>query len=266
LFDVLHLKLATPLVKGGSFSDGVSFIYKGDKKIQGDIEDGAIDDDIVSIITSKVFDDNGTPIKGVRITINNHKKFGFTYTRIDGEFDIAVNGDNYYDVSYKKEGFITVQRKAKPKSNDFEILNKIVMIPFSPKVTKIDLNKVSELSIAKGDIIEDSDGKREAVLMFQPQTKAKAVLSDGTEVELSNISVRATEFTVGENGLDRMPAELPRNTAYTYAIELSIDEAEEKGATTVKFDKPVFYYLDNFIGFPVGGIVPVGYYDREKGY
>jgi len=186
--------IATPLVKGGSFSDGVSFIYKGDNKIQGDVEDGAIDDDIVSIIRGKVLDNDGNPIKGVRITINNHKKYGFTYTRADGEFDIAVNGNNYYDVSYKKTGFITVQRKAKPKSNNFKVLNKIIMIPFSQKVTKIDLAKVSDLTIAKGDVVEDEDGKREAVLMFQPQTKVKAVLSDGSEVELNNISVRALEM------------------------------------------------------------------------
>ena len=62
-----------------------------------------------------------------------------------------------------------------------------------------------------------------------------------------------------------MPALLPQNTGYTYAVDLSIDEAEENRAVTVKFDKPVIDYVDNFIGFPVGGIVPVGDYDRSKG-
>jgi hypothetical protein len=62
-----------------------------------------------------------------------------------------------------------------------------------------------------------------------------------------------------------MPAELPINTGYTYAVELSIDEAESQGVKTINFDKPVINYVDNFIGFPVGGIVPVGYYDREIG-
>ena len=45
---------------------------------------------IVSIITGKVFDDNGTPIKGVRITINNHKKFGFTYTSLWGLVGLGI--------------------------------------------------------------------------------------------------------------------------------------------------------------------------------
>ena len=30
------------------------------------------------------------------------------------------------------------------------------------------------------------------------------------------------------------------------------------------FDRPVPFYVDNFLNFPVGTIVPVGYYDRDK--
>jgi len=36
------------------------------------------------------------------------------------------------------------------------------------------------------------------------------------------------------------------------------------GAERVKFDKPVTVWVDNFLGFPVGEIVPVGYYDRDR--
>jgi hypothetical protein len=57
-----------------------------------------------------------------------------------------------------------------------------------------------------------------------------------------------------------MPAILPPNSAYTYCAELSID-----GAERVRFDKPVITWVDNFLGFDVGGIVPVGYYDRDRG-
>src|SRR5690606_17758412 len=31
----------------------------------------------------------------------------------------------------------------------------------------------------------------------------------------------------------------------------------------VIFDKPVIMYVDNFLGFAVGEIVPIGYYDRN---
>jgi hypothetical protein len=77
-------------------------------------------------------------------------------------------------------------------------------------------------------------------------------------VPITDLSVRATEYTVGENGPAAMPGELPLNSAYTYAVELSIDEAMMAGAEVVEFSQPIPYYVDNFLGFPSGIEVPSG--------
>ena len=47
-----------------------------------------------------------------------------------------------------------------------------------------------------------------------------------------------------------MPGELPPTSGYTYAVELSVDEAVEAGATEVRFDEPVITYVENFLDFP----------------
>jgi YD repeat-containing protein len=60
-----------------------------------------------------------------------------------------------------------------------------------------------------------------------------------------------------------MPAELPAHTAYTYAVELSADEALAVGASSVLLSAPVPMYVENFIEAPVGTAVPTGYYDRS---
>jgi len=91
------------------------------------------------------------------------------------------------------------------------------------------------------------------------------VLPNGDTVALNSIHVRATEYSVGPNGLQAMPAELPPTNGYTYCVELSADEAIASGSKTVSFNKPVSIYVENFLGFPVGAKVPAGYYDREKG-
>jgi hypothetical protein len=59
-----------------------------------------------------------------------------------------------------------------------------------------------------------------------------------------------------------MPGALPPSSGYTYAVELSIDEALAAGATRVNFNHPVPVYVDNYLGFSVGEIVPAGWYDR----
>jgi RHS repeat-associated protein len=69
---------------------------------------------------------------------------------------------------------------------------------------------------------------------------------------------------VGERGPEAMPGTLPATTSYTYAVELSVDEADAIGAHSVVFDRPVGFYLENFLDFPVGTVVPLGYYDRAK--
>lgn len=77
--------------------------------------------------------------------------------------------------------------------------------------------------------------------------------------------IRVTEYTVGSRGEEAMPAELPTFTAYTYAVEMSVDQATVNGSTEVVFNKPVSYFVENYLGFPVGSAVPAGFYNRTLG-
>jgi RHS repeat-associated protein len=62
-----------------------------------------------------------------------------------------------------------------------------------------------------------------------------------------------------------MPGTLPGSSAYTYAVDFTVDEAEALGATKVDFAVPVYSYMENFVGVPVGTQIPVGYYDKALG-
>ena len=81
----------------------------------------------------------------------------------------------------------------------------------------------------------------------------------------SRLTVRQTEYTVGALGPESMPSELPPTSGYTYYLELTADEELAVGAIGVEFSQPVIFYLENFIGFAVGGNAPVGFYDRQNG-
>ena len=79
---------------------------------------------------------------------------------------------------------------------------------------------------------------------------------NGTKtLELKTLTTRATEYRTPES----MPARLPASSAFTWCAEFSVD-----GVERVQFEKPVIVWVDNFLGFPVGEIVPVGYYDRDR--
>jgi hypothetical protein len=62
-----------------------------------------------------------------------------------------------------------------------------------------------------------------------------------------------------------MPGTLPANSGYTYAADFTADEAQASGAISVTFSRPVEFYLQNFLNLPVGEVVPMGFYDQQKG-
>jgi RHS repeat-associated protein len=258
-------KVAPPIAASGitPLLDAVAFLYSGNNPIQTGVAPDTIDSERVAVIRGQVLNKQNQPLPGVRISIKGHPNLGQTYSRIDGHFDMAVNGGGNLTLDYEKDGYLPVQRKINTTWRDYSFAEEIVMIPLDMQVTSIDLSS-PVLQVARGTVQTDSEGNRQATLLFPAGTTATMTLPDGSSQPLSSLSVRATEYTVGENGPQSMPGELPPNSAYTYAVELSVDEALSANASTVTFNQPVPLYVDNFLDFPVGEAVPAGYYDREK--
>lgn len=248
-----------------TMSSVTSFLYTGDNPIQTGVAPGTIDSKRVAVLRGKVLDRNNNPLPGVTITILNHPQFGQTLSRADGMFDMAVNGGGYLTVNYQKAGYLPAQRQVNVPWQDYVWLPEVILIQLDNQVTVIDLTSSEPIQVARGSVVTDEDGTRQATLLIPQGTQAQMFLPDGSTQPLTTLSLRATEYTVGPNGPKAMPAELPPSVCYTYAVELSADEALANGrkinGKEVVFNQPVVFYVDNFLNFPAGGIVPVGYYD-----
>ncbi len=238
------------------------FLYCGTNPIQRDIDCNLIDSNRICIIRGKVIDRDGLPLSGSNISILGLPEYGYTKTREDGWFDLVVNGGGLVTVKIEKGGYIEVHRKFQANYRSFETLDSVVLNKYDPKVTTIIL--ADSIQTHKSSVFSDSQGQREAILLFRPGTNAKIHLPDGSIIEKDTFNVRATEFTFGDLGYASMPANLPSGTDYTYCVELSVDEAGSNNSKIVEFNKPVTFYLDNYYGFPAGTIVPSGYYNKEK--
>jgi len=240
------------------------FLYSGDNPIQIGVSSDVIQLKSAAVLRGRLLTRDDQPLPGVKITISNHPEYGSTLSRADGTFDMVVNAGSALTVQYDKPDYLPAQRKATPKANDFTWLPNVVLINLDAKVTSIDLKSDLPIQIAQGTKITDSSGTRQATLMFNRGTTATIDKSDGTIQDVTGLKIRATEYTVGSNGPNAMPASLPFASGYTYAVEFSADEALNAGAKTVRFSQPVINYTENFLNFPVGSIVPTGYYDRDK--
>ena len=248
-----------------------AFLYDGSNPIQTladgqPLTKGTIEAKRAAVIRGKVLAKDNQPLSGVTITILNHPEFGQALTRTDGQFDLAVNGGGNLIVDYQKPGYLSAQRNIDVPWQDYSFTPDVVLIPADKQVTTIDLNNThQEFQVVRGSIQNDQDGKRQATLLVPKGTQAKMVMPDNSTSPLTTLSIRASEFTVGTNGPATMPAELPPTIGYTYALDLNADEAKVAGAKEVVFEKPIPFYVENFLKFKTGVPVPLGYYDSEKG-
>ena len=241
------------------------FLYTGVHPIQTGVVTGIIDPKRVAVIRGKVLRGNGQPFPGVTVTVLNHPEFGQTLSRGDGMFDLVVNGGGILTVTYTKPNYLPAQRQVDAPWRDYVFAAEVALIPRDSAVTAVTFGDTAVAQVARGNPVTDSDGARRATILFPEGTQAELECPDGTREPRTTLHIRATEYTVGENGPTAMPAALPPSSAYTYAVELDADEAVATGATTVQFDRPVSLYVENFLGFPVGADVPLGFYDRGQG-
>jgi RHS repeat-associated protein len=247
-----------------SLFDATAFLYTGASLIQTGVAPGTIQAKQAAVLRGKVNGRDGFPIPGVTVTILNHPEFGQTLTRPDGMFDLAVNGGGLLIVSYMKTGFLPVQRQVSVPWREYVFVDEAVMIPLDTQVTAVNLTAPT-MQVARGSVVTDPLGTRQATLLFAPGTTATMTLPNQTMQSLTTVSVRATEYTVGPSFETALPATLPATFSNEYAVELSVDEGLAAGATEVQFNQPVIVYTENFFGFSIGSPVPTAFYDRRRG-
>jgi hypothetical protein len=242
-------------------ADATEFIHRSSNPIQRGVAPGVIERYRAGVVRGRVKDDAGLPLPGVLVRVLDHPELGYTYTRADGMFDLAVNAGGAITVDYRKPGFLRAQRTLDSRWQDWVWARDAVMVALDPQVTTIITGPAAPQQVARGSLQTDIEGSRQATVILPAGVSAELVFADGRRVPSSSLNIRATEYTVGPSGRDRMPGALPASSGYTYAVELSADEAIAAGAQSVEFSAPVAVYFENFLEAAVGMTIPVGSYN-----
>ncbi len=257
---------APPLATSGlqPMIDTVRFLYEGSNPIQTGLQANAIDPMRVAVVQGTAVDSDLKPLSGVKITILEAPQVGQTMTDENGNFHIVANGGGTLSVNYERNGYFPVQRKVSTTALDYFAADPVVMVKPDSKVSQVQ-NNATQIQMVKGSTVSDQSGERTGVLVIPAGTEAKLQMPDGSLKSTPTLSLRVSEYTVGSDGPKRMPAALPGMTGYTYAVEISADEAIAMGAQHVLFSKPVPYYIDNFLNYPIGSAIPVGSFESKLG-
>ncbi len=258
--------VATPLLPNvyNDFGGSTAFLYTGPNPIQIGVAPGTIQAVQAAVLRGTVRGRDNAPLSGVRVALLNHPEFGYTYTRTNGMFDLAVNAAQY-TVDFQAIGYLEVQRQASVAGHSYYTLPDVAMIALDPMATVVTLGSNAPAQMAASTPQTDESGTRSATVFIPTGTTATLVMPDGSTQAMNTMTVRVTEYTVGANGPAAMPASLPPNSGYTYCAEFTADEELAAGANNAVFSQPLPVYVDNFLNVPVGTLVPVGSYNHQKG-
>ena len=208
----------------------------------------------VAAYTGLVNSRHGQPLPGVQVSFLNRPELGSVRTDADGRFMITGPAGRQ-TLIYEKPGHLVVQRGTIAGSNKWATLPTVTLLARDSKRSFIDL-AASEPQVHSSSLISDEAGQRRATVVFNNIPGARVVSVDGRERELQQFWFSATEYETPES----MPGALPAETAFTFANDLHVDGVHY--SDTVLFDSPVVMFIDNFLGFEVGEIIPIGYFDR----
>jgi RHS repeat-associated protein len=251
------------------FRDRVAFLFTGGSPVQT----GAVADSITAaratVLRGRVVARDIGAIPNVTVRVLGHPEFGQTKTRSDGAFDLVVNGGGIQTLRFTKLGYLEAQRQIDPLLNTFHTLDDVAMIGRSARFAVVDLESPQ---VVRSRFATDANGDRDLRLFFPGSLRARVSNPiTAADSEFRYVRVRATEYTQGSEGPAAMPAMLPAGSAYTYCVELSLDEADSLANYSgepkpVRFTQPVSCYVRNFLGYPVGSRVPLGSFDRTAGH
>ena len=253
-----------PLTSDGGTTttwDATRFVRDGPGAVQRDTDPDAFEGRRAAGLRGVVTDGDDQAIVGVRVEVLDHPEYGWTLTREGGAWDLSLNGGELLTLVFSHPGFLTAHRQVKPAWLEWSTVDTVKLVRLDPNVTTVTLD-ADDAQAVVGSTQTDDAGERTGMLVVPAGTSADVVEGDAS-TPAEQLSLRITEYTVGDDGSEQMPAELPPTSGYTYAFELSADEALD--ADSVEFDQPLVYYVDNFLDFPVGTPVPTGSYDRTEG-
>jgi PKD repeat protein len=196
-------------------SSAADFLYTGDNPVQTGVLTGTMEVTRIAVLRGKVLDQAGQPLPGAIITILDHPQYGQTLSRADGMFDLVVNGGGPLTVNYASDSYLSAQRQVEVPIRDYLWLPDVALIERDPQVTTVDLAANTRMQVARGSVVSDTEGVRQATLLVPQGVTATLVLSDGTLSPLISLKMRATEYTVGNGGPQAMPGQLPPASGYT---------------------------------------------------
>lgn len=263
-----------PLDRSGITRVGTAYDYliEGDSPRQGPVAAGTIDSVRAGLVRGTVRDHFGAgpvapPLADVQVSVLGHPEYGTTATRRSGAFRFLVNGGEDLVLEFRRDGYLLAQRRVYVAYNAQPILDDVHLVLVPSTCASIDgSHRFATVSSA-----DDARGPR-TLRVYVPEgiRVQEGATPIGTEFTLCGREYTEEPRTSVLDGESAMPGSLPETSAYTFAAELIARRPSASGVgaeiTDARFDgEGLTLWLDNFLGFAPGTVIPHGSYDAAHG-
>ena len=242
-----------------------SFLYTGANPIQKGVAAGTIDPASAAVVRGMVENPDGSPLADATITVEGHPEYGYTYSRSDGMFDLAVNGGGTLTIAYAKAGDIPVVRSINAPLRRLRLCSRRGPHPagFQDQHGSIRRGGARAGGVRLGRHRRQRHAAVDCDRPGRDQCLAgHARRDDAARLDPEHPGDRGSRS--GHSAPRPCPPSSP-TSGYTYCVDLGADEETAAGASSVSFSKPVTLYLQNYRNLLVGTAIPVGYYNAALG-
>jgi RHS repeat-associated protein len=263
-----------------------AYRYLVEQRNQWPVDASDVDPDRIALIRGRVIrrptgviDEEIEGLPGIRVTPVGRTELGSTRTHDDGTFELLVHGGGQVRLRFEgRDGaflLLPSQRHIHVPWGSERVLPEVAMIPEPPDSACQRVDSGSGTMTGAVSSGADDRGSRSLHVYVPPGVG----VSDGTGPVRSTYYLCGAEYTIDPAGTgtdvnavrgeSAMPGELPDTSTYTFASKVQVrgDLGNAPGAEMAAplFEDPgVTFWLDNFLDFPVGTVIPYGYYDESS--
>ncbi|HEY5956644.1 MAG TPA: hypothetical protein VIV60_08830, partial [Polyangiaceae bacterium] len=244
-------------------AESAAHLYQGANPLQKHVVEGALDRQRIALLRGRSIDVIGAPLPAVKISVKGHPEYGYSYSRGDGMFDLAVQGGARLVLQYELDGYLPVQRAVQPGWQRYLAVPDVGLVMASSVESRVTANSAQSQTIV-GERASDDFGQRQPLVVIDANTRVRARSVDGPAQDLDALTVTTTEYPISSSN-SFAPGTVNSAGGLSYGLEFVVKEAAALGVEHVEFSKPVSFYVENLAELPIGKRLVVQQYDRRSG-
>ena len=123
--------------------DQTAWLYSGDAPVQQQVAAHAIDSKRAALLRGRVVSDGGVALPNARVSVVGHPEYGFTFSQMNGDFALAVNGGGSVTIDFSATSYLRAQRTLDVGWSASASVPNVTLVPLDSAATTVTVDSPS---------------------------------------------------------------------------------------------------------------------------